>query len=278
MTIGLIDMIVLGILIFSVLFALYRGLVSELLGISAWILAGLGALYSYSPMQPVMKRFIENEKLAGLCGALLVGLVILVIMTIINAHIANKLRQSSLSGLDRLLGFVFGLLRGIVLIALLYMGASVILSDEYMAEVSKENVSVPYIQKTIQFMKNFVPKSVQSDLGMSLAGEEEKPKKIGVDLKRDHKLPEKSHQKAIQNFVNDVTKEANQKVTKKVTDKAKEKAIEKIKEKGKEKTKSMPQNKNTQSKAKEAAVTPQYDAKQRESLDNMIEELMEKGE
>lgn len=129
MTIGMIDAIALGILIFSILFALYRGLVTELLGISAWILACFGAIYSYTPMQKILHGAIENEKLAGLCGSALVALFILVVMTIINAHINRKLRQSSLSSLDRLLGMAFGVLRAVLLMALLYMGASVALSE-----------------------------------------------------------------------------------------------------------------------------------------------------
>lgn len=251
MTIGIIDMIVLGILVFSILFALYRGLVSELLGISSWILAGFGALYSYTPMQPLMGKLIENEKIAGICGALLVALIILIIATIINSHINRKLRESSLSGLDRLLGLMFGLLRGILVIALLYIGVSMLLSEKQMAELGKENVSVPYIQKTVQFLGKFVPENVQTDLGMLAHTSGETPHKIGTDLKREHKLPAKSHKKAVDRMVNTVKKDVKAKVTKKVTNTA----VQKVKD-----------------------VAPQYDNAERESLDNMVEELMETGE
>lgn len=251
MTIGIIDMIVLGILVFSVLFALYRGLVSELLGISSWILAGFGALYSYTPMQPLMGKFIENEKIAGICGALLVALIILIVATIINSHINRKLRESSLSGLDRLLGLIFGLLRGILVIALLYIGISMLLSEKQMAELKKENVSVPYIQKTVQFLGKFVPENVQTDLGMLAHTSGETPQKIGTDLKREHKLPAKSHQKAVDRMVNTVKKDVKAKVTKK----AKNAVTKKVKD-----------------------IAPQYDNAERESLDNMVEQLMETGE
>ena len=66
--IGAIDILLLITVIFSVLFALYRGLVRELLGISAWILAGLAALYSYAPLQPLMNKLIENPMIAGITG------------------------------------------------------------------------------------------------------------------------------------------------------------------------------------------------------------------
>ncbi len=261
MTIGLIDMIAMGILVFSVLFALYRGLVSELLGISSWIIAGLGALYSYSPMQPLMGKMIENEKIAGICGALLVALIILVVLTIINAHIGQRLRQSSLSGLDRILGFIFGLLRGILLIALLFIGVSAVVSDKQLEEMKEQNMTVPYIEKTVHFLKNFIPANVQEDLGIVTDENGKKPEKIGVDLKRDHKLPEKVNKKAVNRFVDELKKD----VKEKVIDKTKEKAVDKVVKKTSEKL------------IKDASV-PAYDEKERESLDNMVELLMEKGE
>ncbi len=255
MTIGLIDMIAMGILVFSVLFALYRGLVTELLGISSWIIAGLGALYSYSPMQPLMNKFIENEKIAGICGALLVALIILVVLTIINARIGQKLRQSSLSGLDRILGLAFGILRGVLMIALLYVGVTMVVSDEQLEEIQKENITVPYIDKTVQFLKNFVPENVQTDLGIMEDKSGKKPEKIGVDLKRNHKLPEESTKKAVNRFVDDLKKDVKSKVADKVKEKTNEKLIKTSSE-----------------------TAPQYDEKERESLDNMVETLMEKGE
>lgn len=254
MSVGLIDMIVIGTLVFSVLFALYRGLVTELLGISSWILAGIGALFSYGPTQPIMGQFIENEKMAGLCGSLIVSLVILVVMTIVNSYIGQKLRQSALSGLDRILGLLFGLLRGILLIALFYIGLSMIFSDKQMADLNKDNVSIPYIQKTVVFLQKFLPENVRTDLGL---GEDKtiSAKKIGVDLKRQHKLPEKSNKKAIDRFVKEVKQD--------VTEKVKKKAVKEIE------------------KAVHKETTPTtipYNQEERQSLDNMVEELMKKGE
>lgn len=264
MSIGFIDMIAISILVFSILFALYRGLIRELLGIATWILAGFLGIYSYEPMQPIMQKFIENPKIAGLCGSILVALIVLVIMTIINAHINKKLRESSLSGLDRLLGLVFGFIRAVLFMVLIYVGIAAILSDKQMEELEKDSFSMPYIKKTAEFMKRFVPENVQSDLGMNEDQQENgKPKKkIGTDLKRNHKLPERSRQKAMQRLVDEVKKET----VEKVVDGQLEKAKEKIKK--------------TVVKQSESAKEeiPQYNKKERQSLDNMVEAIMEKGE
>lgn len=209
MVIGLIDIIVLITIVLSILFALYRGLVCELLGISSWILAGFGALYGYSPMQKIMIHFIENEKMAGLAGSALIALIILIIMTIINAQITSRLRHSSLSGLDRILGLVFGVFRALLLIALIYIGASMLLSEKQVASLAKENVSLPYIQKIAGWMGRFVPESMQSDLDMYEQGglNNNKKPKIGADLKRAQPLPKKSNQKALDALIKEISQQ-----------------------------------------------------------------------
>ena len=50
MNYGTVDLVVTAVVIISVIFAFYRGLLRELLGITGWILAGLGALWSYEPL------------------------------------------------------------------------------------------------------------------------------------------------------------------------------------------------------------------------------------
>ena len=162
---GVLDMIVLAILVISILFALYRGLVRELLGISAWILATFAALYSYDPLQKILKDHVQNLKLASICGSVLIALIVMIIMTILNAHITTKLRKSSLSGLDRILGFVFGIARAALIIALVYLlASSFVLSKKQLKDIEDSNQSVFYIRKMSGWLEELLPDSIQSDL------------------------------------------------------------------------------------------------------------------
>jgi len=162
--IGVIDIVVVVVLALSILFALYRGLVRELLGIAAWILAAFAALYSYEPMKPLMLRFIEDPTMAGICGSLAVALVVLIVMTIINANITMRLRKSVLSGLDRTLGFAFGILRGLLLIAVVYIGASMVLSGQQLRKLGDENISMPYIHMMARWVKTVFPETMRRDM------------------------------------------------------------------------------------------------------------------
>lgn len=161
--IGLIDILVIITLVISILFALYRGLVRELLGIAAWILAAFAALYSFGFMKPLMGRFIANETLAGIVGSGLIAISVLIVMTIINAMITGQLRKSALSGLDRVLGIFFGIFRAVLLIVILYLGASMLMGPR-LEKVTAGNVSIPYIQAAAKFSKRFMPESVKQDI------------------------------------------------------------------------------------------------------------------
>lgn len=186
MTFGLIDITLVIVVVISVLFALYRGLVRELLGIASWLLAGFAALYSYKPLQPLMNKMIENEVTAGIVGSLIVALIVLIIMTLINAWVAKRLRQSALSGLDRVLGFAFGIGRAGLLAAICYLGCSMFLPEKKLQEMEEQNMSIPYIQVMAGWLEYVIPDNIKDDMKSyeegKLAGET--TKKIGIDLKK----------------------------------------------------------------------------------------------
>ena len=186
MTLGLIDIILIAVVIISVLFALYRGLVRELLGIAAWILAGFAALYSYAPLQPLMNKMIENKTTAGIVGSCLVALIVLIVMTLVNSWITKRLRQSALSGLDRILGFAFGVARAGLLAAICYLGASMFMSERKLNEMEEQNISVPYIRTMAGWLEYVVPDNIKADLKDYEQGKlkNKKTPKIGIELKK----------------------------------------------------------------------------------------------
>ena len=175
---GIIDLIILGIIVVSVLFALYRGLVRELLGISSWLLAGFVALYSYDPLLKACEGTFENVKLAAIVGSVLLALLVLIIMTIINAAITRRLRKSSLSGLDRIFGLVFGVARALLIVALIYIfAATMMLSPKYIAEMKEKNRSIEYVEQIANYVQNVFPDNIKADLSAYQTTKKEKIKK-----------------------------------------------------------------------------------------------------
>ncbi|MBQ3695567.1 MAG: CvpA family protein [Alphaproteobacteria bacterium] len=175
---GVIDLIILGIIVISVLFALYRGLVRELLGISSWLLAGFTALYSYDPLLKACDGTFANVKLAAIVGSVLLALLVLIVMTIINAAITRRLRKSSLSGLDRIFGLVFGVARALLIVALIYIfAATMMLSPKYIAEMKEKNRSIEYVEQIAIYIQSVFPENIKADLSAYQTTKKEKMKK-----------------------------------------------------------------------------------------------------
>lgn len=196
--IGIIDLVILGIIIISVLFALYRGLVRELLGISSWILAGFTAIYSYDPLLKFGESRFDNVKLSAMIGSVVLALIVLVAMTIINAIITKKLRKSSLSGLDRIFGFFFGIARALLIVVLIYLFATtMMLSPKYVQELNTKNYSIHYIQLMAEKLQNLFPENIRTDLSEYQTAKEEKIKKIEENIQ--NKI-EKQAQETIVNY------------------------------------------------------------------------------
>ena len=165
MTFGIIDLIVLAVIIISVSFALYRGLVRELLGISSWLLAGFIALYSYDPLLKLCEGHFQNVKLAAIISTIALALLVLIIMTIINAAITKRLRKSALSGLDRIFGLVFGIARALLIVALAYIFmAAMVLSPRQLDDLKGKNISISYIQTIAGFVEQIFPDNLRNDL------------------------------------------------------------------------------------------------------------------
>ena len=106
------DYVVLGIVAASLLLGLWRGVVGELIALAAWVLAFFAALEFGAELgQSVFAGIADPAMrvLAG-CAALFVG--VLVVMALVRLAVRGLIKALGLSLSDRLLGMVFGVLRG----------------------------------------------------------------------------------------------------------------------------------------------------------------------
>ena len=197
---GMVDLVVITTIIISVLFALYRGLLRELLGITSWILAGVGALYSYQPLINLFTNKVDNVKVWGITSSGLIALTVLVIMTLLNAHITHKLRKSSLSGLDRILGIMFGVFRAVLLIVLVWLFARQMAWTTKQLEImQQQNFSVKYIQMSADWAEKLLPDGVRNDMKRPVPPA--KPQKVVKPAVEYKDIDRESLDKMIENIV-----------------------------------------------------------------------------
>jgi membrane protein required for colicin V production len=119
----LFDGIVIGILLISSVLALLRGFTNEVLSILAWVAGALAALWLFPYATPLVRTAISPEWLAAVVAALaifIVGYLLVAAFTLRWAeHLLALHEQAEM--LDRTLGFLFGLARGLLIVAVAYL-------------------------------------------------------------------------------------------------------------------------------------------------------------
>jgi len=117
----LFDLAVIAIIGLSVLLSVIRGLVREVLALAAWVVAFFAANVLAGTIAPWMPEALPTEEIRLLAGFLCVFLSVLIAMSVL-AILASKLVKSAGLGLeDRLLGVVFGLARGLLVVMILVL-------------------------------------------------------------------------------------------------------------------------------------------------------------
>jgi membrane protein required for colicin V production len=121
----IVDGIVALVILVSAILAYSRGFVREGMAIAGWVIAAVVA-YMFAPRAvplireiPVLRDFIadscELSVIAAFAGVLALALVVVSIFTPL---FSSAIQRSALGGVDQALGFVFGVLRGILLVAI----------------------------------------------------------------------------------------------------------------------------------------------------------------
>lgn len=107
----------------SVLLGLWRGVVSELLALAAWVVAFFVARHFGGEAGHWMAKWIADPALSMAAGFAAVFFAVLAVFAVGRIVIALMLRAVGLGLVDRLLGAVFGVLRGVVIaFALVLLG------------------------------------------------------------------------------------------------------------------------------------------------------------
>ncbi len=121
----IVDGVVAIIILVSAILAYSRGFVREGMAIAGWILAAIAAYYLAPKAMPLVKEIpilrdflgesCELSIIASFAGVFAISLVVVSLFTPL---FSSAVQRSALGGLDQALGFVFGVLRGLLLVAI----------------------------------------------------------------------------------------------------------------------------------------------------------------
>src|SRR5438477_4651758 len=121
MPITILDLILLAVILISGLLAMVRGFMREILSIAAWGAAALVTVYSYSKLLPTAKSYFNSDTIASVVVVAGVFIGTLIIVSVITVRISDMILDSRIGALDRTLGFLFGLARGLLIVVVAFL-------------------------------------------------------------------------------------------------------------------------------------------------------------
>lgn len=157
----IIDGVVALVLIVSALLAYGRGLVREVMAIVGWIAAAvLGFLFA-PQVEPLVREIpVVGEFLADSCELSIIGAfaivfaVALIVVSLFTPLFASVVQRSALGGIDQGFGFVFGVARGVLLIAIAFFVYETVVTGEKYTIVDESRSAIVFSQISSQIQNS----------------------------------------------------------------------------------------------------------------------------
>jgi membrane protein required for colicin V production len=121
MPLTLLDIGLLAVMLISGILAMVRGFMREILSIAAWLIAAIVTLYGYARVEAIVRDYVNNDLLAK--GIAIGGLflITLLVVSLLTVKISDVILDSRVGALDRSLGFLFGLARGLIIMVVAFL-------------------------------------------------------------------------------------------------------------------------------------------------------------
>lgn len=136
-----------GVLVLiSAILATARGLTREILSLVTWAGSAAIAAYMYFKHPEIARGYIKEQIVADVvtvAGSFIISLIILHLITM---RIADFVVDSRIGPLDRTLGFIFGLIRGVVIAVVVVIFGLWLFPDTTKFDWARDSKSLPYLQ------------------------------------------------------------------------------------------------------------------------------------
>jgi membrane protein required for colicin V production len=161
------DYLMLGVLLFSVLLGMLRGFVAEAIAVLAW-LGGLWLAWRYAPLlEPLMGGMLSQPPVRTWAARAVIVMAVVILGWIVSGLLAYLVRYSGLSiTVDRLLGALFGVLRGVVVISAFVLLAQFARLDQ--AKWWGKSRLLPYAMESATWIETF------AETGMKMLEEQQR--------------------------------------------------------------------------------------------------------
>jgi membrane protein required for colicin V production len=149
------DLLILGVIALSALISLIRGFVKESISLLSWIAAGIVAFRYFSAMAELLEPYLADPTIRSMAAFAVLFISTLIIGAIINFIMSQLVSKTGLSGTDKALGVVFGGARGVLIVTMIVLLASLTPMPE--AQWWQDSAMVGFFQQLAEWVKGIIP-------------------------------------------------------------------------------------------------------------------------
>ncbi len=153
-----IDIAILVVLGISVTISLVRGFVRESLSLAGLVAAVAASFYLSQPASQLLEGIVETPSLRLMIAVVVLFVVTLFAVAILNFFVVKLIKVTGLSGTDRMIGVIFGTLRGILVVTVLVVLASMTTLPE--DPWWQQSVFLIYFEQLAFISKDYLPSGI----------------------------------------------------------------------------------------------------------------------
>ena len=153
-----VDYLIIGIITLSALVSLIRGFAREALSLATWFASAFIAWSFFRDLSPHLAQWVSTPSVRLGAAFVLLLVASLLLGSLINFLIAKLIDMTGLSGTDRMIGVIFGALRGVLLVAIIVVlaGLTPVASDPWWGD----SLLIPYFQELALILKAELPDDI----------------------------------------------------------------------------------------------------------------------
>ncbi len=149
------DYALIGVLLVSIGWGVWRGLVREAISLAGWVVAFLVANLLAAPLVELLPKSLPRPEWHLLLAFVVIFLLTLTLATLVGLLLSKLVTKVGLGGLDRTLGGLFGLVRGwFIALALALLAGLTALP---LHPIWKESLSGPTLARAATYLKDWLP-------------------------------------------------------------------------------------------------------------------------
>jgi membrane protein required for colicin V production len=158
------DIFLIVVMLISGLLAMVRGFMREVLSIVAWVAAAGAAVYLFPRLLPYATQYFGGWNEWIVKGVVVGGvfLATLIIVSIFTVKLSDKILDSRIGALDRSLGFLFGLARGLIIVVVAFVFFNWLVPQKSQPEAIKNARSRVVLQGTGDWLESLLPENLDT--------------------------------------------------------------------------------------------------------------------